>query len=96
MKRDIDKALINLSAQVNIENYVIIMNWPTMKKFLAELTDTSDKDCGEYVEVEELIEYRGHKLVYDFVVKDDQFVIINWNDYARERDLFNKRMGLHL
>ena len=79
LKELIDQELIKLSKHANIDNYVIVMNYQTIKKHFDNQT-----------------EYKGHKLVYDFIGPDNKFYIVNWDDYAREKNNFNKRIGLHL
>ena len=92
IRERIDKALRSLSAQVvDISNYVIIMSMLTIEKFLSEL-----KDISGYRDIEGIIKYKGHPLVSDIIMIDDQVCIMNWDDYAREKDKFNTAMGLHL
>ena len=93
-----DKLILNLSQQTGrLENFIFIMNYSTMKTFLSELTNISDyriDDDGAIVH--QLIRYKRHRLVIDIIMCDGEVCMMNWDDYAREKDKFNQRMGLHL
>ncbi|KKM06132.1 hypothetical protein LCGC14_1747040 [marine sediment metagenome] len=83
IKEMCDKLISNLSQQTGkLEHFVLIMNQPTIEKFLSELKGG--------------IRYKGFRLVSDISMRDGEVCMMNWDDYAREKDKFNQRMGLHL
>ena len=89
MKKVMDKCILRTSAQVNTENYVFIMNRHTYKQLCKQLAEIS----GEYLKI---VYYREYRIVVDNIVKDGEICFMNWKDYAREKDAFNLRIGLHL
>ena len=92
IKEMCDKLISNLSQQTGkLEHFVLIMNQPTIEKFLFEL-----KDISGHRDLKGIVKYKGFRLVSDIIMCDGEVCMMNWDDYAREKDKFNQRMGLHL